>query len=359
MSTENIKRRLKFKRKRGPIPAGDFLDSGSTLLNLACTANPYHCFAKGHYYYFVGDSQSGKTFLVLTAFAEATLNKNFNDYRLIYDNSEDGALMDIGEFFGSSTAARLEPPAGTKQQPQFSRTVEDFYFNIDDAIEEGKPFIYILDSMDGLTTKDDKEKFKKQKKATREDKKEAGSYGMAKAKYNSSHMNDVRASLRDTKSILIIISQTRDKVGGMGFETKTRAGGRALTFYADMEIWTSIKGPIKKSVRGKLRKIGIVCSAKVKKNRIKGRERVVQVPLYHSVGIDDLGGCVNFLIDEGHWKKSKTNVKANEFEFSGGVEALISYIQEEGLERKLRQLTATVWNEIEEGCKVERKKKYV
>ena len=61
------------------------VSTGSTLLNLACSDHPRIGFLMGGYYYLVGDSASGKTFLSLTCFAEACINPAFDNYRLIFD----------------------------------------------------------------------------------------------------------------------------------------------------------------------------------------------------------------------------------------------------------------------------------
>jgi hypothetical protein len=78
---------------------------------LSCSGNAKGGFAKGKYHFIVGDSASGKTWLSLTCLAEAAMNPEFENYRFIYDNVEDGALMDIERFFGSKVAERIESPA--------------------------------------------------------------------------------------------------------------------------------------------------------------------------------------------------------------------------------------------------------
>src|SRR6266568_200674 len=90
------------------------LSSGSTLLNLACTGYPDLGFLKGGYYYLVGDSISGKTWLSMSCFAEACRNKAFHNYRLVFDDVEGGALMDVEHYFGREVALRMEPPAQRK-----------------------------------------------------------------------------------------------------------------------------------------------------------------------------------------------------------------------------------------------------
>lgn len=356
---EVIEKALARKKKKHVIPAKDFLSSGSTLLNLAATGRTKCCYAKGHYYWFVGDSESGKTWLALVALAEASINPEFDDYRLIYDNSEHGALMNIERYFGKRVADRLEPPRGTREDPEYSRTVEDMYDSLSYLFEDGRPFIFIEDSMDVLETRADIAKQKKQRSAREKGVKEKGTYGTSKASINSSYLRSVVSGCRKTGSIVNIISQTREKIGfGAQYDPLTTAGGRALKFYATLNIWTSIAEKIKRTVKGKKRQLGIMCKVRIKKNRVQGKDRTIMVPIYHSSGVDDVGSCIDYLIDEKYWKGTEETVKAPDFEYSGSKDGLIEKIEEEDLESDLRTLVMERWNEIEEACKVQRKNRY-
>jgi len=346
-----------------PLPASkpsrrDLLSTGSTLLNLACSDNPFGGFLKGKYYFLVGDSASGKTFLSMTCFAEAMNNKHFKDYRLIYDNVEDGCLMDVERLFGRDVAEHLEFPSKAKDgTPVFSFTIEDFYYHLDDALKEDKPFIYVLDSMDGLSSVAEGEKFEDHKKAHRQQLKSPGSYGDGKAKRNSEGLRKILNGLRKSGSILIILSQTRDNLG-FGFEKKSRSGGHALRFYATVEIWSSILASIKKTVRGKKRAVGVSTLLKVKKNRITGKSREVSVSIFPSYGIDDIGGCVDYLVDEGWWKVSKQSIEAGEFDVTATRDKLIARIEAEEWENELRSIVGKCWKEIEIASIPIRKSKY-
>lgn len=358
--TDDIQAVAKKKPKKKKQPT-EFLSSGSTLLNLACTNNPFGAFAKGKYTYFVGDSTSGKTFLSMTCFAEALRSPEFKDYRLIYDNVEDGCLIDLEKLFNKKVANTVEPPAGTKKDPTYSTTIEEFYYNLDDVIikakEDEAPFIYILDSMDGLSSDAEGSKFSEHKKAYRNGKNSAGSFGDGKAKKNSEGLRQILKGIRTTGSILIVISQTRDNLSP-GFNPKTRSGGHALRFYACIEMWTSLAGRIKKTVREKERNIGIHAKAQVKKNRITGELHEVIIDIYPSYGIDDIGGCIDYLIKEKWWKKKKQSIIAEEFDVTCTREKLIQHIEDNGLQRKLSIITGKCWNEIREASQMNRRKKY-
>lgn len=356
---KEMKARLLAKKKPPLVPWDRGLSTGGSLLNLACSDRIGVGLLPGGCYLLVGDSSSGKSVLSMTILAEAALNKHYNNYQFIHDNIENGVLMDIRKFYGRKVEERLMPPKGTREDPTYSTTMESLYFHIDDVLEKG-PAIYIVDSQDALTSDDEVDKFTEMKKAYEKGKEISGSYGTSKAKVNSAMMRKAHNKIRETGSILIIISQTRENIGfGSQFNPKTRSGGKAFTFYSQLEIWSSIKGHIKTHHKGKEREQGIYCQLHIKKNRLSGKDRKVVIPIYHSVGMDDTGSLVDYLVEEGHWPETKGKISATEFNFAGYREKVIEKIQEHELEAKLKQIVQDVWNGIEEAIKVPRRSRYV
>jgi len=368
--TEDIKKQLKRKTVQPGIKASDCLSTGSTALDLACSGRAEGGLIKGKYVFIVGDSTSGKTWLSLTCAAEASINPDFEDYEFYHDNVEDGALMDLERYFGSKMAARIRAPSyDEKGEPVYSSTVESFYFHVDNAIKRAKrlarPFIYVLDSQDSLTSDASDEKFAERKEAYEKGKDTAGSYGDGKAKAHSENIRRVLIGLRDTGSILIIIGQTRDNLG-MGMDKKTRSGGKSLRFYATLEIWTSVKERLKRTVKGETKIVGVIVEARVKKNRITGKDRTVEIPIYHSFGIDDVGANVDFMIDHKAWKPVKkkkseeesSSYDARELDFEGTRNQIIKHVEENNLQEDLKAAMHGVWTEIEAACELDRKPRY-
>jgi len=358
MKTKDAKKAIRRKRKTEVLTAKDFVSTGSTLLNLACTGFPNRGFAMGHYYFIVGDSRSGKTWLSLTCLAEASINPYFDKHRFIFDNVENGALMNIEKYFGKRVFDRIEWPG---QHPSF--TIEEFYFNVENALKQKQPFIYVLDSMDSLSSKAEGKKFKELQKAFETDKDTTGSYGDGKAKVNSSMLRRVIGKkLSKSNSILIIINQTRDKMNAGKFEEKkTRSGGHALTFYASLEMWSSVAAKIQRVVRGQKKTIGNFCRIKIKKNRFVGEENTIKIPIFYKIGFDDIASCIDFLLEWKHWKKVKGIIKAKEFRCKGDYRKLIRRIESKGYEKDLSELVGDVWNEIIEESNIEfkgRKNRY-
>jgi len=65
-------------KKDEPLPYEKGLSTGSALLNLAISGQADVGMLPGYYYYFVGDSNSGKTWIARTCLAEATINTNYD-----------------------------------------------------------------------------------------------------------------------------------------------------------------------------------------------------------------------------------------------------------------------------------------
>jgi hypothetical protein len=314
------------------------------------------------YVHLIGESDTGKSVLSMTCFAEAARNPQFDDYLFVHDNAEHGVLMDIEEFYGASVAKRLQdPPLG------ISEYLEDFYFNLWDLFKKKQPFIYVLDSMDVLDTRADEKKFQQAKKAAEKGNDAAGSMGMAKAKMNSEYLRKVRSKLQKSGSILIVISQARDAgppppgtppMIAMSAPKKTRAGGRALKFYARLEVWSSHSKDIREKIRDKNRQLGIVAQLNITKNHLRGKKSQCKVPIYHSFGFDDIGSNIDYLIEEDHWKVKKGQINAKEFDVVANKKKLIRHVEKNDLEHDLKEIVSEVWHEIEEACQVKRKKRY-
>jgi RecA/RadA recombinase len=357
---ERIKERLTRKTPKVETRMG--LSTGNTLLNLALTDTADVGYLPGNYYYYVGDSRSGKSWTAFTCFAEACANKAFKDYALIFHDIENGVQFDVSHYFGAATAKRVEYRNPT--------CLEAFYDDLDASLTKG-PGIHILDSMDALRPAAEVALIKKQSAARDKGTDTPGSYGTDKAKINSARLRNVVSLLQERGSIFLMISQTRDNIGfGAQLNPKTRSGGKSLTFYAHLEIWTSVVEKIRVKVNGKDRTAGSVIRAEVKKNRQTGAEPKVELPLLHGSGFDDVGGCIRFLIEEGHWKplkeakastgpkKAPTSVVAPEFDHSGSVEALVKVIEDSDAEPALRQIVQSVWSDIRDKSQIKRKARY-
>ena len=306
----------------------------------------------------IGASQSGKTWMYHAIFAESGLHPRFKNYRLIKDEPEMGSDFDIEHFFGKRTAERIEPAwAGRVDENNIpipnSRTVEEFYDNVENKLKscekQGIGMIYVLDSMDALSSEQSQKINEEAMEARQAGKEVKGNYGDGKAKVNSQRLRNVVSRLERSGSILIIICQERDNLGSM-VGGKTFSGGNALLFYACVQFWFKKIGPIDIVINKKKRNLGNLTKCQIIKNRLTGQQdRDIPVSYYYSFGIDDVGDMIDYLVSEEHWtggKSSVSKIKAEEFEQELSKEALIQYIQDNRLESKLRKIVQNVWNDI-------------
>ena len=121
------------------------------------------------------------------------------------------------------------------------------------------------------------------------------SYGTERAKKLNEAVRKVNGNISSAGITLIIISQTRFKIGVVFGSPKTRSGGAALDFYASQIVWLSERGKIKKTIRGVERPIGKNIVVRVQKNKAGLAHRDCDLPLMFGYGIDDLTANAEFL----------------------------------------------------------------
>lgn len=335
--------------ERGEVSSVDpdwLIPTGSTLLNCACSDYHVGGYGIGKLVNLIGDSSSGKTLLALTSFAELCLFKKWDDYRLIYDDVEAALEFNVNYLFGSDIGSRIETNI-------VSDTVQDFYANILKALKDGRPFVYILDSLDALSSREEQERALKLAGLKKQQGQERGSYKTEKAKLLSEILRVSAREIKNKEALVLIISQTRDNLG-FGFTSKTRSGGKALKFYCTHEMWLSIKEPYKK----KNREIGIHSNAKISKNKLTGKRRDVDIPIYYDYGVDDLSANIDFLVDEGVWNKEKQTISADHIDASGTKDTIIKTIERGFLEGVVQELVGDTWRKIEEELRLDRKRRY-
>jgi recombination protein RecA len=362
--TKQIEELANKKPQRTAVDISTLIPSGSTMLNLACSDNPYGAFALGRIVTLPGGSASGKTMLMLTMLAECANDKRFNDYELIYDDGEetcDG--FDIKYLFGKRLVERILPPTYAEdKQAIHSETIQDFKANILMRVKMRYPFIYILDSLDSLTTDEELKKEYKQAliKAKSPDavKELKGSYKTEKAKAIGETLRMINNQLKHTKSALFIVQQERANIGIVFGPTKTTSGGMAPFFYSTHQVWLNKKSSITKEVKSLKRKTGNLISAKVTKNKITGKLRDIEFETYYDYGVDDLSSCIDFLVSAEHWKKVKQVINAADIDLSGTKNTLIEKIEDRKLQNEIQTICGIVWLEIEDSIRLKRQRKF-
>ena len=334
----------------------DLAPSGSTLLNLACTDTPFGAYQLGGMVSIPGASSAGKTILALTCLAECSMLERFDDYDFIFDDAEQRLAFDIKYLFGSKVKKRISPP------PLGSGgTIQTFESNLLTLQKKEKPFIYVLDSFDSLSSDEELEKEMRKAlamaKSEEAAKKIAGSYGTEKAKIAGQILRMVNDGLKGTGSLLLLIQQRRQKMNAGPFsDPYTTAGGEAPFFYCNHQVWLDKIGQEK----DKGRVIGTKTRARLKKNSITGKLREAEFSVFYDYGIDNITSCIDFMLEEGFWKKAGHSINAGKLTGSDkfSKRELVNFIEEEGLEVEVAKMVHDAWMQIEEELKLDRKPKY-
>lgn len=355
--------------KRKPVKAVQtdriYAHTGSTLLNLATSEDPFGGFVSGRIINIVGDSSSGKSFLAHTILAACNTNPAFNGHRFYRDDAEEADAFDVIKLFGQGLADRIEPPAGTRDEPENSSRIDLFEAYLHRALSEG-PCIYVLDSLDALTSKEEEDRTKNNVKAVlkevdKDDDKESkvkDSYGMEVPKKLSAILRQVESKLAETGSLLIIVSQTRANIDKFSPVKLTRSGGKALEFYSSYILWLTKCEAMRESSHKRV--IGVHTEIKVSKNRITGKMRELPMYIFYDYGIDDIRASIEWMVDEGYWTKSKSGgvVHAEELGLNETINQMVHSIEDQGMEDTLADIVGRCWMQIEEDIKLNRKARF-
>lgn len=333
-----------------------FVPTPSTMMNLACTDTSGGGFGLGKMVNLIGDSSTGKSIFAISTFAEMAQRSEYDKYDFIYDDAEWANSFDMVKLFGQQTAERIIPPAEDEQEdPIFSRTIEDFHCNILNTVDRGNPFVYVLDSFDALDADADKKKVEEMRTARAKGNQAAGSYQMSKPKKASELLRNTVDAISETDSLLIVVSQTRDNINPMSFERVTRSGGKALKFYCTHEVWLAHKGKL----TSREEVIGNNVRAKVSKNKITGKVRQCEFPIYNDYGVDDLRSMIRWMVEKKYFVQVKNTINAEGLGIKGTYPKLIKEIEADDMEDKLRKLVGEAWIDFEDSLKLGRKPRYI
>jgi len=355
------KKRRQDEEKKEERPV-DFLHTGSTCLNLALSNRARDGgWARGRIDNVVGDGSSGKTVLALEAAANCFYNllgtesHNFpkvEKLSVVYNNVEGVMDFPVESMYGEEFNQGVEwIRTGTIQGfgSDFIKRVR--------ALEDRHMLFYVVDSWDALDSEEELEAFID---SIVKDKPQEGSYDLGKQKYGSKRFfktlcSEIEGDNGQVKKdcTLLIVSQTRQKIGVVFGERKYRAGGDALNFYTHQVIWLADKGKIHHAKEGIRVVEGIDVTGGVRRNKTAPPFREASFPILFGYGIDDIMSMIQYI----HGPKSK---KVEDFLGKNfkTYDTLANYIDKENLKDELIPIVEEKWHRIQGSKKHIRQSKF-
>ena len=346
------KKPLKKKKNKG-------IYSGATLLDIVLGGGYPPGFIN-----IIGDSSSGKSFLA-GEFLGGAFNSLGGELEWFYDDVEGGFKFDTEKLYGIDILGK-----GFLKQEKSSRTLEDFEANVYEIIQKKdpkKPFIYVLDSFDALTS-DEELAFKEKKRKSRKpkadadgnvkEKKEAGSYNLAKQKGAHALFRTMITEIEKNNICVIIVSQVKENIGSMFGAKYIRTGGKSLDFYPNVVFWLAEVEKYKRQDRA----VGICCKVRASKSRSATPFRECFLDLFFDLGIDNVGSNIKYLYDlKTALGKDAAAMKKDLIwdDVPYSYDALIDHIEEGDLEEELISRTQKKWYDIDKAISNDhRKHKY-
>lgn len=350
---------------RSKITEDRLIPSGVTMINCGCSDNPFGAFVMGSINTIPGKSSSGKTELMLNMLATCAKNKRFDDYELIDDDAEHSMNFDL-EYLFPPLVGRLKAPRYDGDVPIFSKTIQNFEANILSYCKGKKPFIYILDSLDSLSSTEEMErewanalKNMKDKESLRDIQQ---TYNTEKAKKINEILRMVNSYINKSDSALFIIQQTKQNMNKTGmFDVDwVTSGGEAPFFYSFHRLYLNTGAKITDESRGIKHQIGGTTHCQIIKNKLTGKKRKdgIDFNIYDDFGIDDIDSCIDFLKRTGEFYMEGSYMVAPGISNQKMYRKdLISFIEKENAETELQKIVGKVWNEIEDDIRLKDRKR--
>jgi len=274
----------------------DVVPTGSIAMDLALGVGGM---PRGRIIEIYGGESSGKTTLSLHVIAEAQKKGG----TCAFVDAEHAMDPDYAKRIGVNTDDLLisQPDSG-EQALQIVETL----------VKTGDIDVIVIDSVAALTPQ-------------REIEGEIGDQHIGlQARMMSQAMRKLTAIMAKTKTIVIFINQTRQKVGMVFGNPETTPGGLALKFYASVRVNLTRTAQIKSGDEI----IGNRVKAKVVKNKVAAPFRTAEFDIYYNEGISKAGDALRTGLNSGAIKQSGAFFSLDGERIGQGTEASKTWFRE-------------------------------
>jgi len=275
------------------VEAGDvdsFIDTGSYIFNALLSGSIYGGLAANKITAVAGESATGKTFFVM-GMVKSFLDAN-PDAGVLYFESESAITKQMVIDRGIDPTRMVILPVTTVQEfrTQAIKVLDSFLAQNE---ADRKPLMLCLDSLGMLSTTKEVEDTAEGKE-TRD---------MTRAQVLKAAFRVLTLKLGKAKVPMVVTNHTYDVVGSM-FPTKEMGGGSGLKYAASSIVYLS-----KKKEKDGTEVIGNIVHCKNAKSRLTIENKMVDVRLTYSKGLDRYYGLLDLALKYGIFKSVSTRVE--------------------------------------------------
>jgi recombination protein RecA len=279
LTLDEIKKQLEKDFGKGTIisavdkePYGDVIPSTSFSFNRASGIGGL---PKGKLVEIYGDTGSYKSTTAYDIIANC--QKEYDDYCLLIDmensySTEYGSILNIDNeklLVSNNNSGKIE-------------SLEDMYDVLEKAIESGMFGVIVVDSVTSFAPKARME----------------GSVVMGlEARVNSDKMRLINKAVNKSNTLVIMINQVRNSIGGYGSPVVT-SGGKAIGFYSHMRIWNT-RSEIDKDNENNVVKFNFI------KNKMGVPFKIGNIVFNWKTGFDVLSEIVEIAIESNIIQRNK------------------------------------------------------
>lgn len=331
------------KPKRAPkvvVNLEKTISTGSTLLDLAIAGGRIRegGLVGGILVEIFGQSQSGKT--VLLSEIAGDVQRKGGDIR--FSDPEARLNKQFAKLFGLEVTPEQYDRPNTV--PEVFEPVRHWEPN---PSNKGAISGIFADSLAALST--DLEM----------DKEEGDKMGMRRAKEFSEQLRKTCRILADKNYLMVCSNQVRENQDAGPYGQKfTTPGGLAIGFYSSVRLRMASVEKLKRESTYKGKKItkvvGIKTTVEVFKNSIWEAYHTAPVIIQFDYGIDDIRANLQYLKDFS----GQSIYTIGDLKLGKSMDDAIALVEEDGLEKKVKDEVIDLWNAIELKMKTKRKSKY-
>ena len=275
------------------VEAGDvdsFVDTGSYIFNALLSGSIYGGMPQNKVVAIAGESATGKTFFVL-GMVKNFLEKS-PDAGVLYFESESAITKQMIVDRGIDPKRMVIMPVTTVQEfrTQAIRVLDD---HLSKPEGERPQMMLCLDSLGMLSTTKEVEDTADGKE-TRD---------MTRAQVLKAAFRVLTLKLGKAKVPMVVTNHTYDVVGSM-FPTKEMGGGSGLKYAASSIVYLS-----KKKDKDGTEVVGNIIHCKNHKSRLTVENKMVDVRLSYSKGLDRYYGLLDLALKYGIFKSVSTRIE--------------------------------------------------